>query len=950
MNVLPTPQSPRSPMEIDPRLHADSRDGGRPTERAETRPPCLPPPSSRHGHPLVASRDYPDATPHLSPTDRLHSVLAAPRVPGPLASPQVTQPGHQHRSDSTSGIDAFSGPSVDPSDPYAELKRPRACEACRQLKVRCEPDISHANGACKRCAKAGRTCIVTVPSRKRQKKTDNRVAELERKIDALTASLQASHDRDPVLQPVQLPPPREEPAARHWLAPTHAASHEPSPLPVGSPRSMAGRKRGHSGEDKETTPATSRVSSPSEEQSIYNKAIRQWRALGYPSDSTAKEGANEVADIIDRGLVSADIAAEAFARFNEEMALLIPMVVFPHGTKMEDVRQKKPVLFHAIIAVAVGTIQPQAQIPLVNDFYKVIAERVVVKGEKSLELVQALLVCCNWYTPPDNFEELKFYQLTHMAVTLAMDVGLYRKSMPRGKQMNLLKDIIAKKSSEVLDPDSPETRRTWLACYFVAVQVAVSLRRVNLVRWLPYMDECVEILEKSPAALPSDKTMVRWAKLAQIIEEIYVQFASDDIPSVVSFSDPKSIYTLKALEKQLEQWKRETLPEHSSPIIQQAYCIVNLYLHENAMHVDYGKDEARTTGDDVAGPNSATHISALSSCLTAIHEALDTICAIDTKKLVSAPTVTLARTSFAVVALIKLYAMVFTPETHLDQVMDAGSLKMEYYLDKVIRHYAVAGELPGGRTPAKFGVVLSMLRNWFMKRKDQGPVLKEALSVCRASSDCQSHPDDKGQKNNNGSSQTPLHLLSEVAMGSSSRSHSSPGNPSTAGEQRPIPYPTAPGFNNSNSTSTSTSSNHPPATNHPSVSSTDLTSHSHSLGSNPGSLGAPTSATDSTTEPWTPYAAPAPAPAAPARDYYPIFSSGMSDLPPGYSDPASASASASANGGGGGGMMFSPQGFFVPELGVQMGFDPENLLTLHSMIGDGFLNLPLPADDGMGFY
>lgn len=92
----------------------------------------------------------------------------------------------------------------------------------------------------------------------------------------------------------------------------------------------------------------------------------------------------------------------------------------------------------------------------------------------------------------------------------------------------------------------------------------MSLRRVNLVRWLPYMDECIEILEKSPDALPSDKTMVRWAKLAQIIEEIYVQFASDDIPSVVSFSDPKSLYTLKALEKQLEQWKRETLPEHSS--------------------------------------------------------------------------------------------------------------------------------------------------------------------------------------------------------------------------------------------------------------------------------------------------------------------------------------------------------------------------------------------------
>ncbi|PYH43614.1 putative C6 transcription factor (War1) [Aspergillus saccharolyticus JOP 1030-1] len=932
-------------MELDPRLHAGASDSGRPAERAETRPSYLQASASGHCNPLVASpapiaTDYPDSTPHLSPTDRLHFTLTASRGPNSLSSPQLNQPSSQHRSDSTSGLDTFPGTSLDHNDPHADLRRPRACDACRQLKVRCEPDISHPNGTCKRCAKAGRTCIVTAPTRKRQKKTDNRVAELERKIDALTASLQASQDHGPVLQSVPMPPPREEPTGRHWLAPTHAVPHEPPPLK--SPPSMARRKRSHSGDEKEATPATSRVSSPSEEQSIYNKAIRQWRALGYPSDSTTKDGSREAVDIIDRGLVNAEIAAEAFRRYNEEMALLIPMVVFPKGTKMEDIRQKKPVLFHAITAVAVGTIQPQAQIPLINDFYRLIAEKVVVKGEKSLELVQSILVCCNWYTPPDNFEELKFYQLTHMAVTLAMDVGLYRKSMPRGKQMNLIRNIIAKKSSEVLDPDSPETRRTWLACYFVAVQVAVSLRRVNLVRWLPYMDECIEILEKSPDALPSDRTMVRWAKLAQIIEEIYVQFSSDDIPSVVSFSDPKSIYTLKVFEKQLEQWKRETLPEHSSAVIQQAYCIVNLYLHENALHVDYGKDEARTSGDEAASPTSATHISALSSCLTSIHEALDTICAIDAKKLLSAPTITLARTSFAVVALIKLYAIVLAPETRLGQVIDAGSLKMEYYLDKVIRHYAVAGELPGGRSPAKFGVVLSMLRNWFMKRKDQGPALKEALSVCCGSADCQSNNHDRSQ-NHSDAGQTPLHLLSEVAMGSSSQGRSSTTNPS-AGEP-PMPYLTGSTINNNNTSSSSSSSRrNPSATNHASISS-DLASHS--LGPSPRPISqappAPTSqppsATDSTTEPWPPYSTAAPA--SSSRDYYPAFSSGMSDLP-GYPNPA-----APANSDG---MLMMPQGFFVPELGVQMGFDPENLLALHNMIGDGFLNLPLQADEGMGFY
>jgi hypothetical protein len=61
--------------------------------------------------------------------------------------------------------------------------------------VRCDqerPDVS-----CKRCAKAGRPCITTPPTRKRQKKADSRVAELERKIDALTATLHAQKTGTP---------------------------------------------------------------------------------------------------------------------------------------------------------------------------------------------------------------------------------------------------------------------------------------------------------------------------------------------------------------------------------------------------------------------------------------------------------------------------------------------------------------------------------------------------------------------------------------------------------------------------------------------------------------------------------------------------------------------------------------------------------------------------------
>ena len=256
------------------------------------------------------------------------------------------------------------------------------------------------------------------------------------------------------------------------------------------------------------------------------------------------------------------------------------------------------------------------------------------------------------------------------------------------------------------------------------------------------MDECVEILEKSSDALPSDKVMIQWAKLVHIIEDIHQQFCPDDTGSIVAFSEPKVQYTLKVFEKQLEQLRRERGPsdfrkfawrpvpvsfaDELPAVFTQAEYIVNLYLHEGAMHVDYSEDQ-KSPGDDHSSPTSAAHMNALSTCLTSIHQAIDTICSVDIKNLISLPVFALARTSFTVVALIKLYSIVSSPETRIGQVIDVASLKTEYYLDRVIEHYTRAGEQAGGRTPAKFSVVLSMLRGWFLKRKDHGIALRDAF-------------------------------------------------------------------------------------------------------------------------------------------------------------------------------------------------------------------------------
>ncbi|KAI9372113.1 hypothetical protein BJX61DRAFT_542997 [Aspergillus egyptiacus] len=800
----------------------------------------------------------------------------------------------------------------DHNDPYTDLKRPRACEPCRHLKVRCEPDLLNPDEPCKRCAKSGRLCIVTVPTRKRQKKTEGRVAELERKIEALTASIQGSSAIDALLpsnNSAQSSSSREEHVGRRWLVSGQGGPDDSTISSRPELTNQAGSKRHYSGEVKEGDAFVSSVQSQSSYTSLSAERTvdtprRPWPTPSAVETPGARECVNKGPDIIDKGLVSPDVALDAFTRYVEAMSGHIPMVVFPPGTQMSEVRKYRPVLFHAIIAVAVGPFLPSAQGPLLQELYKTISERVIVRGEKSLDLVQALLVSCIFYTPPENFEEIKFYQLAQLAVNVGMDIGLYRKSS-KAKPFNLMKEVV--KHPPSTDPDSPEARRAWLGCYYVSVQTSSALRRPILVRWLPYMDDCVAILENSPDALPSDKLMVQWARLARIIEDISARFFAEDSGDGLSLSEPRFQFTMKAFEKQLEQWKRETLRKHNSAIMSQAEAIVNIYLHENAMVLENPSEDNRHD-TDAFSPATASRVDALSSTLQSIHKAIDTICSIPAKELVNIPTVVLARTAFAIVSLIKLYSIVAAPDSSVGQVIEPSSLKVESYLDKVIAHYTAAGDLPGGVTPGKFSTVLSMLREWFRSRRDQqagpkGPNSSNKVNIPASGTD---------RNHGNSQANTPLHLLSEVAT----------GNP----KPQPPQNPHLQQFSYQSSPDILVQSLAPCA----GISPPTHASNAAAMAPDANT----TNASSATTTTWAPF--PSQPPPAPHRQFYPSASGFDTNGPPTTtSDPSGQeNPPAFPDFTGSSAGMAMPSSVLVPELGVQLGYsESDNFSAVWNMMG-----------------
>lgn len=505
----------------------------------------------------------------------------------PRLRDDATTPYDQHAPSANSPQSAGHTPNnsadaVYGADGANDPKRPRACEACRGLKVRCEPGPD-TEGPCKRCTKANRQCVVTVPSRKRQKKTDSRVAELEKKIDALTASLHAqksdtspSHTNQPeqstrsrlnsyeqvtnggfapgfgVRQDV-----RKD--ASDWATPErYPKVPEFDPVKASAPPMvMAGQKRKFA-ETRDTYARPAGISSDLRTSNDNGPGKQIIQSENGNQAKTAKPNlTHEYADVIDRGIITAETATDMFRCYVEQMAPHMPVVVFPPGTTASDVRKSKPTLFLAILSASSGSKYPEVQRMLTKEVMSIYADRIICNGEKTLELIQALHISTLWYWPPEHFEELKFYQLIHIAAVMAIDIGIGKKTKPqKSRNAGLWRDHPWRRTPYP-DPELIETRRAWLGCYFLCCNASMGLRRPNMIRWNSYMSECVEILETSPDAFDSDKFLTQWVRSQRIAEEVGTQFSMDDPTANVSITDPKVQYALKGFERDLERWRSQ---------------------------------------------------------------------------------------------------------------------------------------------------------------------------------------------------------------------------------------------------------------------------------------------------------------------------------------------------------------------------------------------------------
>lgn len=172
----------------------------------------------------------------------------------------------------------------------------------------------------------------------------------------------------------------------------------------------------HRFEDKSQGDVSSSASPGSIE--VPNRATLNFQA---PPSNSAEDDDLEDIEVNDS---TADLLLR---KYTMDLSTYMPFLPSLEGVSAKYLRTTRPVLFTAILAASSQSLYPPLGQALFHQVEKLYAKRILMESEKSLEIVQALLVTCLWYHPPDRFSNLKFTTYAHLAANMALDIRLGRK-------------------------------------------------------------------------------------------------------------------------------------------------------------------------------------------------------------------------------------------------------------------------------------------------------------------------------------------------------------------------------------------------------------------------------------------------------------------------------------------------------------------------------------------
>ncbi|KAG4443063.1 hypothetical protein IFR05_001459 [Cadophora sp. M221] len=212
--------------------------------------------------------------------------------------------------------------------------------------------------------------------------------------------------------------------------------------------------------------------------------------------------------------------------FRDEMSPNFPFISIPDSTSVETMRKDQPSLLTAVMAVT--SRDSPNQLVLGKLLMQQIADRMLVNGERNMDLLLAILTYAGWcYHNFFNIPQLT--SLISLATTLVGDLRLMKPLVKdsRGFFDAAIRES-AKARGQCIETSKPvntsirlaDERRAALGYWFLTSIVGSFFQRLDTPPWTPYLEECCTMLYQS-GYHRDDKYAVALIKMQLVSEKIH---------------------------------------------------------------------------------------------------------------------------------------------------------------------------------------------------------------------------------------------------------------------------------------------------------------------------------------------------------------------------------------------------------------------------------------------
>ncbi|KAH7311962.1 hypothetical protein BKA65DRAFT_158154 [Rhexocercosporidium sp. MPI-PUGE-AT-0058] len=447
----------------------------------------------------------------------------------------------------------------------------RACGTCVKAKVKCVPNMQ--KGKCHRCQRLDKVCQPSsTPSRKRP----THVAQLEQKLDTLVTLLSGPNRGDT----------REEPQSGSSSSPCK------SPATTHQPRIMSDTTNRATNILSSTFPLPDFAASSSSIPLPYDAYVAHPQVYNFEFENRE--------------------ASFLLLEYRTQQAGQLPFVVIPGDSTSESLRRERPMVWKAIMTAASyqnALRQEALGWKLMEEF----ASRILLRAEKSLDLLQALLVHLTWYHY-HSVGNPQVLNLLSLARTLAVNLGYHRTHTPKGRPKMWLDgpDGVTKQQWE--PEDSAVTSRTleeWRAlagCFFLSAITASSCRRNEPVQYTQHLDHVCRTLTQLQE-YETDLLIFPLVSVQNIVLKTSTSFSD---PNLGLSTAPVKMF-IRSLHSELENIRKSmALNMREDYTFVSCYQMAEISIFEVSLY--------RLSPPD---SDKAYHLNLLYSCLTAVKTFFD---------------------------------------------------------------------------------------------------------------------------------------------------------------------------------------------------------------------------------------------------------------------------------------------------------------------------------------